>query len=157
MKVPSRLLLAVAVVSLLGSSGCESITDRVEARVKQPVISRIAEAPVRETYEAAQRAVVSMGLSLVRTSIAEGSIEAVSRVHNEPTYRTARQLVLHIKVEDMPIKGGTQVSIWGREVSEESGGGDTTTTDRALLDAGGADGFFTALERELGKAVFVAR
>lgn len=141
-------ILAFAYVSvLLMVSGCDSMPDRVRDRfaAPQPQI-RVFNADQRTVYEAAQRAVRSIGFHITRHGEAKGLINAMSEIQPANALGEARQYALEVKLQSYE-SGRTEVAVVFREQQESSSF--AGATDLPLRDHGLYDSYFNALEAGL--------
>ena len=123
----NRRFVLCAVLSLAVFSGCESLSeattsvrDKLAAR-EQPR-THTYQAAQRPTYEAARVAVEQMGFRFIRGGAAQGELEAVSGLSSGDTLRSARQIILKLRLNPT-LDGGTEASLLLSEVIESDSRG----------------------------------
>jgi hypothetical protein len=103
---------------LVALSGCASVSSRVHDRfaAAEPKL-RTFEAPLADTFFAAQAALKEMDFTVTNTAQAQGRIEARSRVIPGDSLGGARQFFFTLKVSG-PTGGPTEVAAVLRQGTE---------------------------------------
>ena len=136
-----HLLLSLAL------SGCESVSERVQAKFSPvPPKVRTFAADQHTTYYAAQQAARQMEFIQHRGSEADGFIEASSRIRPGDRVNSAQQFVLEVQLGD-GTDGRTEVALRLFELRE--GYGATDAGREQLREHGLYDSYFAVLERIL--------
>lgn len=142
------LLFGVTILGLVGCDSVESLPTRVRERFEapQPKI-RVYTSEQRPVFDAALRAVKTIGFVVGRSGAAQGIVKAHSPLRASDGFGKARQHAIEVKVESFE-PGKTQVSVLLREQEEsESFAG---ATDIPLREHGLYESYFAALEAGLG-------
>lgn len=111
----------------------------------QPQI-RVFNGDQKAVYEAAQRAVRSIGFHITRHGEAKGTITAMSEIQPANALGEARQYALDVKLQSYE-SGRTEVAVVFREQQESSSF--SGATDIPLREHGLYDSYFNAIQAGL--------
>lgn len=139
--------LIAIVATALAFSGCESMSTRVSERFATvPPKLKTFEASNTDVFHAAQYVLKQMDYTLTRTAIAQGIVNAKSRVLPADSLGGARQFTIDLKLSGADA-GPTEVAMLLRQGVEgdfKAGPQQETLRDHGLYGA-----FFSALDRAL--------
>ncbi|MBL9201565.1 MAG: hypothetical protein JNL39_13735 [Opitutaceae bacterium] len=141
----SAVLLTVA--AAVAVTGCESVSSRVSGRFATvPPKLRTFDAGNTDIFHAAQYVLRQMDYTLTRTAIAQGIVNAKSRVIPADSLGGARQFTIDLTLSG-PAAGPTEVAMLLRQGVEgdfRAGPQQETLRDHGLYAA-----FFAALDKAL--------
>jgi hypothetical protein len=148
--------LALAMVALAGSAGCESVSDTTAA-VRGHLAERAAPrvktfaADPRATYEAVKSAAIQMGYKVTRGGAAQGELAAISRVGQGEVMGSSRQLSMKVHLHATLDGKGTDVSVWLSEIIEpDSSNRSGQATEAPLRDTPQYEALFSRVGQVLG-------
>ncbi len=129
------LVMAFVCGMVFLSSGCDTISDAGQS-VRESFGSpgeprtRVFQADMRATYDAARTAIAQMNFRFLSGGPAQGKIEAVSPVSTNDSLRSSQQYALSIRISTT-LDGGSEVSLVVKEILEadsSSRAGQATST-----------------------------
>ncbi|HTO04872.1 MAG TPA: hypothetical protein VL069_14265 [Opitutus sp.] len=148
------MLRSLGLFMLLGGAlllaGCESsgsMTTRVRDRFHAPEPKvQVFEAEREEVFEAARAAMRRLDFQISKAGVAQGILNAHSRLHASDSFGKARQFVMEVRFHSYE-PGKTEVAVVLREQEESAsfaGATDLVLREHALYGS-----FFAALEEAL--------
>lgn len=150
----SSIVLLAAVLGLF--SGCDSM-ESMRSSVKDriggvPPKVRTFEGNQRQLYDAARKAMETLGYQLSSGGPAQGRLEGLSRIGGGDDFRSSRQRSISIRLQELD-GGRVEVQVQLTEILEESSNRSAMpATETPLRDPAAYDVFFEELERSLPTA-----
>jgi hypothetical protein len=133
-------------------AGCDEIPDSLRDRIdgaEAPHV-RVYAADQRTTYLAARAAVDQLGFRFVRGGPAAGELEALSDITPGDAQGSTQQFSLKARFSPT-LDGGTEVSIWLKEVVEgDSANRPGFATESPLRDTPLYETFLRAIQQGIG-------
>ncbi len=137
----------VLIAAMFALAGCESVSSRMSDRFATvPPKLKTFEAGNTDVFHAAQYVLKQMDYTLTRTAIAQGIVNAKSRVIPADSLGGARQFTIDLTLSG-PAAGPTEVAMLVRQAVEgdfRAGPQQETLRDHGLYAA-----FFSGVERAL--------
>lgn len=142
-----RVAVGLLVLASWFLAGCESVSTRVSERFATvPPKTKVFQASNSDTFSAAQQVLRQMDYTITRTAIAQGLVEAKSRVLPADSLGGARQFLIELRLSGA-AEGPTEVAMLLRQGVE--GDFRAGPQQETLRDHGLYAGFFAALDRAL--------
>jgi len=145
----NRCLLSLSLLVAVVLTGCQSVSNSVNAHFTQAPVVRTVEADRDRTFHAALAALKAMNYTVNRSRAREGLIEATGRIYADSNLRSAQQYTLHIEIE-ATADGRADVKVEARElVEEQRAGGSMMRSERPIPQGTPHNRFFDELLRRL--------
>lgn len=143
------LFALLLVASSLFLAGCESLNERVRDRFAEvPPKTLAVEADAKTAYYAVQAAFKRLDFNLTRSSLAQGNVEAASRIDRSAAFADSRQLIAQVTVAS-PADGKCEIALRLTEQVESQGMG--APSERPLREHGFYETYFAVLQQVLSE------